>query len=195
MDRIFVLIANKARTSKFSLNDLPGSAGRMDIVCRFISQSLFISHGIRKNACAYAILKGIPEPCKTIKISGRDVRYLSPDERNIAGMINKALSAKIDEEWREISPGVHVSRKDVPSLLDEFSGRSIYYLREDGDDVHDVEISDPVFVIGDHLGVGVDDEREIIRRADGVLSLGKISYQADQCVTILNYILDRRCEG
>ncbi len=191
MERIFVLIANKATTSSFNLNDLAGSAGRMDIVCRFISQSLFISHKIRRGVTVYAVLKGPPDPCKTIKISGNDVKYLAPDERNIAGMLNKALNTHAEKEWSRVSPGVYVSRLDLPSLLDTLNGRNIYYLREDGDDIHMAKISEPVFVIGDHTGVKEEDEREVLNRAKKVISLGDTPYQADQCVTIINYLIDR----
>ncbi len=191
MDRIFVLVANKAVTSKFNLNDLAGSAGRMDIVCRFISQSLFISHGIRKNVTSYTILKGPPNPCKTIKIIGKEVKYLAPDERNIAGMINKALGLKTNREWEKVSHGVYISNKSLPSLLDEFEGRNIYYLHEKGEKLSDIKIADPVFIVGDHLGLNREDEKEVIKRAESVISLGEVSYQADQCITILNYLLDR----
>jgi len=75
-------------------------------------------------------------------------------------------------------------------LLEELGG-NFYYLREDGKDITTVHISDPVFILGDHLGVSEEDERVIMKKAEKI-SLGKISYQADQCVTILNYILDKR---
>ena len=191
MDRIFVLVANKAVTSKFNLNDLAGSAGRMDIVCRFISQSLFISHGIRKDVTVYVVLKGPPEPCKTLKISGNEVRYLAPDERNIAGMINKALNAEVDKEWSKASHGVYISRMDLSSLLERIGDRYIYYLKESGDDISKVKISSPAFVIGDHMGLTEEDEKIVTERAENTISLGDTSYQADQCVTILNYLIDR----
>uniref|UniRef100_A0A7C3YLN7 tRNA (pseudouridine(54)-N(1))-methyltransferase n=1 Tax=Geoglobus ahangari TaxID=113653 RepID=A0A7C3YLN7_9EURY len=190
MKRVFVLIANKAVTKPFNLNDLAGSAGRMDIVCRFISQSLFISHGVRKNSEVYVILKGEPDPLKTLKIIGSEVRYLAPDERNIGGMIKKALKEGVDKKWKKVSHGVYISRKGLVELLEELGG-NFYYLREDGKDITTVHISDPVFILGDHLGVSEEDERVIMKKAEKI-SLGKISYQADQCVTILNYILDKR---
>ncbi len=191
MDRIFVLIANKAVTSKFNLNDLAGSAGRMDIVCRFISQSLFISHGIRRNVAVYVVLKGPPDPCKTLKISGNEVRYLSPDERNIAGMINKALSAEVDREWNKVSHGVYISRMDLASLLERIGNRNIYYLKESGEDISGMKISSPAFIIGDHMGLTKEDEEIVAGKVEKTISLGEMSYQADQCVTILNYLIDR----
>jgi len=193
MKRVFVLIANKAVTKPFNLNDLAGSAGRMDIVCRFISQSLFISHGIRKNSEVYVILKGEPEPPKALKIIGSEVKYLAPDERNIGGMIRKALGVDVDRNWKKVSPGVYISKKGLEDLLGELVG-NFYYLKEDGEDVFNVRLTNPVFILGDHLGVTEEDEEIIMEKAEKI-SLGKISYQADQCVTILNYILDRYDNG
>ena len=190
MKRVFVLIANKAVTKPFNLNDLAGSAGRMDIACRFISQSLFISHGIRKNSEVYVILKGEPDPPKTLRIIGNDVKYLAPDERNIGGMIKKALKENVDKKWKKVSHGVYISKKGLGELLEELEG-NFYYLKEDGKDIATVQILDPIFILGDHLGVSEEDERKIMKKAEKI-SLGKISYQADQCVTILNYILDKR---
>lgn len=191
--RRFVIFANKAVTSPFNLNDLPGSAGRMDIVCRFISQALFISHGIRREVDVYAVLKGEPDPIKVLRFEGKSLRYISPDEKSIGGMINKALKARTSIKWREISPGVWISKKEVAEIIKELSelGR-VYYLREDGEDVESVEFREPVFIIGDHLGLSEKDERAVLEVASEVVSLGDKSYQADQCVTILNYILDRR---
>jgi tRNA (pseudouridine54-N1)-methyltransferase len=47
--RDIVIIGHKEKTNgDFSLNDLPGSAGRMDILCRCVSSALFISFGMRR---------------------------------------------------------------------------------------------------------------------------------------------------
>lgn len=195
MSRTFVIVANKAVTEPFNLNDLAGSAGRMDLVCRFISQSLFISHGIRRDSVVYAVLKGPPDPVKTLKIVGSEVRYLAPDERNIAGMINKALRTEVEGGWRRVSPGVYISRTEFDELINELAKtRNLYYLREDGEPVESIEFDSPVFILGDHTGMSGEDEKTVLSVCRKVVSLGRISYQSDQCVTILNYMLDRRSE-
>ncbi|HID42466.1 MAG TPA: tRNA (pseudouridine(54)-N(1))-methyltransferase TrmY, partial [Archaeoglobaceae archaeon] len=35
--RGFLVVGNRAATGNFNLNDLPGSAGRMDILCRCVA--------------------------------------------------------------------------------------------------------------------------------------------------------------
>ena len=194
-DRIFIIVCSKATTAPFNLNDMPGSAGRMDLVCRFIAQSIFISHGVRKNSAAIAILKGEPDPPKAILVRGSEVRYMAPDERNVGGLIRKALSLKVDEKWLRSTPGIYVARKGLENVLSELksAGYSIYYLREDGEDIRTLNFAGKLaFVLGDHIGLSEEDERILEKFSSGTVSLSPLSLQADQCVVIVHYELDRR---
>jgi len=194
-DRIFIIVCSKATTAPFNLNDMPGSAGRMDLVCRFIAQSIFISHGVRKNSAAIAILKGEPDPPKAILVRGSEVRYMAPDERNVGGLIRKALSLKVDEKWLRSTPGIYVARKGLENVLSELksAGYSIYYLREDGEDIRTLNFTGKLaFVLGDHIGLSEEDERILEKFSSGTVSLSPLSLQADQCVVIVHYELDRR---
>ncbi len=192
--RAFLIVGNKAVTKPFNLNDLAGSAGRMDIICRCIAQSLFVSHGIRRNVEVYVLLLGSPDPPKALKIVGSEVRYMAPDERNVGGIIRKALSLDVDKDWRISSPGVYVARKNLEELLEELSRvYEIVYLREDGVDIRDVacDLKNPLFVLGDHIGLKEEDERLVLKYAKMVVSVSKLSLQADQCIVIVHYELDR----
>ncbi len=192
--RAFLIVGNKAVTKPFNLNDLAGSAGRMDIICRCIAQSLFVSHGIRRDVEVYVLLLGSPDPPKALKIVGSEVRYMAPDERNVGGIIRKALSLDVDKDWRISSPGVYVARKNLEELLEELSRvYEIVYLREDGVDIRDVacDLKNPLFVLGDHIGLKEEDERLVLKYAKMVVSVSKLSLQADQCIVIVHYELDR----
>ncbi len=192
--RAFLIVGNKAVTKPFNLNDLAGSAGRMDIICRCIAQSLFVSHGIRRDVEVYILLLGSPDPPKALKIVGSEVRYMAPDERNVGGIIRKALSLDVDKDWRISSPGVYVARKNLEELLEELSRvYEIVYLREDGVDIRDVacDLKNPLFVLGDHIGLKEEDERLVLKYAKMVVSVSKLSLQADQCIVIVHYELDR----
>ncbi len=193
--RGFLVIGNKAVTKPFSLKDLAGSAGRMDILCRCIAQALFISHGVRRDVEIYLLLLGPPDPPKALRISGKEVRYMAPDERNIGGLVRKALKIKADEGWKESTPGIYVARKDLRALLEELSEKygDVVYLREDGVDINDVacRLENPLFVLGDHLGVMEREEKVVLEYADEIVSLSHIPLQADQCIVIAHYELDR----
>ena len=192
--RAFLIVGNKAVTKPFSLKDLAGSAGRMDIICRCVAQALFISHGIRRDVEVYVLLLGEPDPPKALKIVGSEVRYMAPDERNIGGIIRKALGLKVDDSWRRSTPGVYIARKNLNDLLEELSKKyNVVYLREDGIDIRDVAcgLENPLFVLGDHIGLRDEDEKTVMKYAKIVVSVSKLSLQADQCIVIVHYELDR----
>ncbi len=193
--RGFLVVGNKAITEPFSLKDLAGSAGRMDILCRCVAQALFISHGIRRDSEIYLLLLGKPDPPKALKILGSEVRYMAPDERNIGGLIRKALQVKVGKDWKRSTPGIYIARKTLRDLLDELSERfdTIIYLKEDGVDIREVacNLENPLFVLGDHIGLKDEDERLVLEYADMIVSLSPLSLQADQCIVITHYELDR----
>ena len=191
--RRFVVVCHKAVTSpKFSLNDLPGGAGRLDIVARCVNASLFLSHDLRRDVEFYAVLLGEPGPPVTVRFSGEKVRYLSPDERSPAALIKKALEKGVPPAGEaEATPGVYLSRRsftDVIGGLDE-----IVYLHEDGEDIRSVNLSgNEAFVLSDHLNLTPDEEETLVSKGARKVSLGKKLYHADHCIVMVNYELDRR---
>jgi tRNA (pseudouridine54-N1)-methyltransferase len=192
--RAFLVIGNKAVTGKFNLNDLPGSAGRMDIMCRCIASALFLSHDVRRDVEVYLLLLGPPDPPKAVRVVGGEVKYMAPDERNIGGILSKALTVKVDKSWRESTPGVYVARKTLEELLDDLVKKyEVYYLREDGMDIREVELGEnSLFILGDHIGVREDMEAIIEEKCKGIVSIPTRKLQADHCIVIAHYELDRR---
>ncbi|HIH62011.1 MAG TPA: tRNA (pseudouridine(54)-N(1))-methyltransferase TrmY [Methanobacteriales archaeon] len=194
--RGFLVIGNKATTGPFSLKNIPG-AGRMDILCRCISQAIFLSHSIRESMEVYLLLLGNPNPPRVVKIRSDELRGMSPDERSVAGLIRKALKFKAREKWTETNSGVFISKKDLIGLLEELSSfYRIYYMREDGKDLRKLagKMKNPLFVLGDHLGVKKEDEKVILQFAEDIVSISKLSLMAEQCITIANYELDRAAQ-
>ncbi len=188
----FIIIGHKAVTAPFSLNDLPGAAGRMDILCRCVNASLFLSHDLRRDVRVYLVLKGGSHPM-LIRFDGAAVRYLSPDERSAASLIRKALEKGAQGFWAESTPGVSIKTGDFGDLLTELN-KKIAYLREDGDDIRLKQIeagSDHLFVLGDHLGL-TDEEEKIIEMHDHeIVRVGPLSLHADHCIILLHNEMDR----
>ena len=189
--RSFLLVANTAVTRPFNLNGLP-NAGRMDLVCRCVAQALFISHGIRENVNIYVLLLGPPDPPKALLIKGCEVRSMSPDERNIGGIMRKALDMSAIKLWRQSTTGVYVAKKDIDVLFKENSS-PIVYLCEEGTDIRTVasKISNGFFILGDHQGFTSEQKARIHNHADHTISVSPNSLQADQCITIVHNELDR----
>lgn len=185
----FVIIGHKAVTAPFSLNDLPGAAGRMDILCRCVNAALFLSHDLRRDVNVYLVLKGGSQP-KLVRFEGERVKYLSPDERSAASLIKKALEKNAQDFWTESTPGVSIKNGDFADLLKELD-KKIIYLREDGVDVRGMKFEEPLFVLGDHEGLTGDEERILEGYEHEIASVGPLSLHADHCIVLSNNEMDR----
>jgi len=192
--RDIVIIGHKAKTDgDFSLNDLPGSAGRMDILCRCVSSALFLSFGMRRDVNVHLLLLGEPDPGKIIRFEGLHLRYLNPDARSSGSLIQKALKKDATEQDIRSTPGVWIRRGDLGFLLSKFEGRTLFYLREDGEDIRAIanEIRDPVFFLGDHIGVTEEEEKQLLKAGAKIISVGPLSLQYNHCITLVHNELDR----
>ncbi|HIH62005.1 MAG TPA: hypothetical protein HA298_04895 [Methanobacteriales archaeon] len=86
------------------------------------------------------------------------------------------------------------AKKGLRELLGELSSSyQIYYMREDGKDLRKVtdKMENPLFVLGNHLGVKKEDEKVILQFAEDIVSVSRFSLMAEQRITIANYELDR----
>ena len=191
--RRFVVVGHKAVTTpKFSLNDLPGGAGRMDIVARCVNASLFLSHDLRRDVELIAVLLGEPGPPVTVRFSGEKVRYLSPDERSPAALIKKALEKGAPPSGEaESTPGVYISKKPFADVIGEAG--NLIYLHEGGEDIRGAQLAgDETFVLSDHQDLTPEEEAVLTQKGARKVSLGKKLYHADHCIVMVNYELDRR---
>lgn len=193
--RRFVVIGHRATTSPdFSLDDLAGATGRLDILLRCINSSFHLSHGIRTGVETHLTLLGPPDPPKTLRFVGSELKYLNPDERSTAALVRNALSAKGEGETKT-SPGIYASSRSYPDVMSLLAKSSqIYYLKEDGHDMRTLPSfeEDVAFVLGDDRDL-TPEEEEILARYNPIkVSLGKKSLHADHCIVIVNNELDRR---
>lgn len=194
--RTFVLWSHAITSPVFNLKDLPSSGKRIDIVARCIISALWLSHRLRQDTRIYAVLNGAPEPPKTVLFTP-EIKRVSPDERSVALWIKKALDkhrGRRDKEWIELSNGIKISGKSFQDVIKDLEkeGCSFYLLHERGKNVEEIEINEnPVFVLGDHKGIPKNDEAFVLRRG-GRISLGKISYLASSCISIMQWICDKR---
>ncbi len=192
--RTFIVVGHKATTSPdFSLEDIPGTSGRLDILCRCINASFVLSHGIRKDVSVYLVLLGGENP-KTIWLKGDALKHLNPDERTTAALLKKALAVEASTEWARSTPGIFVRVGGLAELLAELKEKKLVYLREDGRDIRAFSDGTPkgdlAFLLGDHTGMTAEEESMILQAGATVVSVGPTSLHADHCIVIANWALD-----
>jgi tRNA (pseudouridine54-N1)-methyltransferase len=192
--RNFIIVGHKATTSpNFSLEDIPGTSGRLDILCRSVTASFVLSHGIRKDVCVYLVLLG-GEAAKTIILKGETLRHLNPDERTTAALLKKALALEATPEWTMSTSGIFVRLGGLDGVLEDLKSARLIYLREDGADVRKLEFSglsgEAAFILGDHMGMMPEEEVLISDTGAEVVSMGPTSLHADHCIVIVNWLLD-----
>jgi len=186
--RTFAVVGHLAPTGDgFTLDDLPGSAGRMDILCRCVNAALSISHGVRRDAGIHLILLGPPSPPKDLLLQGSAVKSLSPDERSTAALLRKALALPVGDSFRESTPGILVRRGGLAGLVGE-GGYAV--LSEDGQDIRTIPDLPTGFILSDHMDF-TPEEEEVLSGLPRI-SVGPRVLHADQAITVLQNELDRR---
>jgi tRNA (pseudouridine54-N1)-methyltransferase len=127
-----------------------------------------------------------------IKIDGETLYDVRTDMDTWQGILKKTLAGRQH-------PGISKDRVSFEALLKakaEGGGGGdkcrIYVLEEGGVELGDVEFGEnSVFVLGDHVGMPKKAEAFALRFGEKV-SLGKTPYLAASCITVINYVLDKR---
>jgi tRNA (pseudouridine54-N1)-methyltransferase len=185
---LFAVVGHTARTDgSFSLNDLPGSGGRMDVLCRCVNASLFLSHDLRRDVDCSLVLCGEPVGPKTIRFSGSSVRSLSPDERSAAALIKKVIDTPCGSGFREAAQGVFIRKGGLERLISE---HAFAVLDENGTDIRTAADLPAAFLLSDHVNF-TEQEEGLIRDCPR-FSVGPKCLHADHTITMVNNEIDRR---
>ncbi|MFC6974304.1 tRNA (pseudouridine(54)-N(1))-methyltransferase TrmY [Halomicroarcula sp. GCM10025709] len=190
--RQFVVVGHDAPTTPdFSLDDLAGGAGRLDVLCRCVTSAFFLSHAIRETVRTHLVLGDE----YTITFDGTDLRRLNPDERSTAALVRNALEEReeaIGHVPVETSPGVSLTRRGFAGLLEAVAeSGTVVQLHGDGDPVVDVPTpTDPVFVLSDHHDFREEEAALLAEYADERVSLGPERLHADHAITVAHNYLD-----
>lgn len=197
--RDFLMFSNRGATfSDFTLKDLPGSGGRMDLNARCVISALWYSHGVREDTRFYISLNGKPGRPILICFDGARIERISPDERNIALWIKKSIKRlekdkNETEGWFETNNGILLKYGDFQDLVSSFADRHLYLLDESGKELRDAEIkSDPVFIVGDNKGLPAKQLQFLEEKKPEKIKLGPLSYFSTQSITLVHNELDLR---
>lgn len=188
--RQFVVLGHDAAIDpELPLDDLPGAGGRFDVLCRCVNAAFLRSHGIREDVRCFLIL----QDSVTIRLEGSELRYLSPDERNIASLLTGALEVAdrtVGHQEIESTPGIYASKRGFEAVLGELEG-SVIQLHEDGDALADQSVPQSVaFVLSDHTDFTDSEQALLDETADARVSVGPERLHADHAITVAHNFLD-----
>jgi tRNA (pseudouridine54-N1)-methyltransferase len=194
--RSFVLIGQTALASgDFSIENLPSSSGRLDVLLRCLRAALLISNGLRRDVRVYLVLRGGPVAPRVLRVSGESAKFLRPDERSLAILLQKTLALPSQPDgFTEVRPGLALCSGDLDVVLNDLGDAPRFVLHERGRDLrgHAFTESAATFFIGDQLGF----DSETLARFDALgyerLALGPVSLHSDDVVSVLSNELDRR---
>ena len=190
--RQFLVVGHDAPTApEFSLDDLAGGAGRLDVLCRCVTSAFFLSHSIRETVRIHLVLGDE----FTVRFDGRTIRRLNPDERSTAALIRTALETRDDAIGHipaESTPGVTIRRMGFEATLGELArDATVVTLHEDGDPAATVDPpADPLFVLSDHRDFTDRESSVLSATADERLRLGPKTLHADHAITVAHNYLD-----
>ena len=196
--RSFLLLAHRVPVGgAFTLNDLAGGAGRMDEVARVVSTAFTLSNDVRRDTELTVLFAAEPPPrARRIRLDGRRLKFLNPDERSTAALLKNALvrSAGVDRDV-EASPGLVVGPVDPTAALREFGSQPpTLWLTESGAPIEPSDVDGGSFraVLSDPTDP--TPEEVTLLASCGALprSLGPRSLRSSQCVDVLHNLADRR---
>ncbi len=199
--RRFIVIGQRATASPdFSLINLPASSGRLDVLLRCLRAALLFSHGLRRDTVVYLVLLGGPRAPRSLRIEGATARFLRPDERSLAVLVQKVLAAPMAGEgsgFVAVRPGVAVAEGGLEAVLADLGPTALYVLEEGAPDLRDAALDEPdsAFFLGDHVGFDETTRARLAALGATAVGVGPVSVHADDAVVLVNNELDRRGKG
>ena len=195
--RRFIVLGRRAIASEdFSLDDLPSSSGRLDVLARCVRAALLFSHGVRHDTVLYLVLLAGGRAPRTVRITGAEAKYLRPDERSLAILLQKSLTTRDDETtpgFLGVRPGIAIARGGLDVVLEDCGASTLHVLEEGAEDVRSVVFEgDQTFVLGDDRGFDEATRERLSLLGARPLGVGPKSLHTEDALTIVVNELDRR---
>ncbi|MBI5001096.1 MAG: tRNA (pseudouridine(54)-N(1))-methyltransferase TrmY [Euryarchaeota archaeon] len=192
--RRFVIVAHRVPADgDFSLNDLCGSGGRVDVLSRAVSASFLLSNSIRSDVEARLVINTEPRYPRLIRFDSSRLRFLNADERSTAALIRNALSRCTKDGEIESSPGVFVSRAGLVEALSDLENAIL--LEEGADEPDWRALKDATFVLSDDQNFTPKETERILGTVHQKAGLGERILHTDHCIAAVNHLLDKAEKG
>ncbi len=183
--RTFILFSERGRT-KGDFRDLM-KAGRLDILCHDVIAAFFLSNAMRSDVSLHLVLNGPPDPPKHIEFVSNEEMPIS--KKDIGNLLRSVLWKYKPRRRIEAFPGISIEKKRFEDVLAENQG--FYLLESAGRHISQVELgSNPVFVLGDHMGLPRNERKAARKLAEERISIGPMPYFSSQCIVVVNNHLD-----
>jgi tRNA (pseudouridine54-N1)-methyltransferase len=200
MQLTVLLDAPKCRTDgDFLIRDVPGTSGRLDVVCRILLSTFRAVPELCPNLQFFAVLGGPPSPPLQLQVQDVTPKSL-PGSGLACSLILKGLlqqftkSKKIrHNQWPEFS----LLKKGFAETLKEnipADGR-IFYLIEKGTPLEEIVFSfelPMMFVLGDDQGLPQNHEEILYQYKVQEVSIGTRSLLGSQVISLILLSLARR---
>lgn len=197
--RRFVVIGQTASGSPgFSLDDLPGTSGRLDVLLRCAQAALLVSHGLRRDTIVYLVLLGDAGAPRALRLDGRAAEYLRPDERSLGGRLRTTLDwTDIAKDFGVVRQGIAVAAGGLCAVIADLGSMTPHILEEGGSDIRGASLREDgaVFFVGDHVGFDPAVRARLATLGALPISVGPVSVHADHAITLVHNELDRRDEA
>ncbi|MGA2449314.1 MAG: tRNA (pseudouridine(54)-N(1))-methyltransferase TrmY [Polyangiaceae bacterium] len=196
MRRFAVIGQNAFASPDFSLDDLPATSGRLDVLLRCVRAAMLVSHGIRRDVTTYLILRGGQSGPRVVRIDGGSVRFLRPDERSLGTLVKKTLARESSEAvFRDVQPGIAMALGDIDVVLGDGPCANVFLLEEGAPDVREeprLGAADILVFVGDHRGVDEASRGRLMAVGAHAVAVGPTSIHAEDAIAVLSNELDRR---
>lgn len=196
--RRFVTVSHTADASgKWHLNDLSAGAGRVDLLCRNIQSAFFLSHGLREDVEFYAVFAASAVRQKTVRIEGRRIQMMHPDERSTAARLQQALSDSWSvPDWKEVQNGLSVARFGLEELVSDLKGKGTPVLLDpQGTAIESwTPPAEPIFLLSDHVPFTKAEYRFLDAQGAQRVSLGPHWYHGNHAIAVVQWWLDRHAK-
>jgi tRNA (pseudouridine54-N1)-methyltransferase len=194
--REFIYYSKNAVTAGNFIKDDLMKAGRLDIACNVIIQTLFVSGEMRDDVKLHLIFDGPPNPPIHIEIYPKD-KEIDISKKDVAGLIKKMLYKAPRKKGQKINvaSGYSVEKKSLIELIEELGseGKKVYLLDKKGKDIREINIEGrEVLVLGDQDGIGKRELKQLRKESIEKISVGPKVLFASQVAVIVNNEIDRR---
>jgi tRNA (pseudouridine54-N1)-methyltransferase len=199
--RLTVLLdAARCRTADdFLVRDVPGTSGRLDVVCRVLAATFRAVPELTPSLEFLAVLGGPPDPPLLLRVGDVSDQGIPEGELSLAVILKSLLNLRRTAARRQLStwPQFSLSRQGFEETLEQAArkGTQVCYLVERGTPLESVglNLAKPlVFVLGDDRGLPQEHEALLSRIPVQEIAMGKQSLLGSHVVTLLLLELARR---